>query len=473
MVQKKEKTSSIIQLLEVYKEFDDKVVLDNVDLDITKGEFVTLLGPSGSGKTTILRLIAGFEKPTRGEIKFNGLDIKDLPPYKRDLSTIFQDYALFPHLNVEGNIKFGLPLKRVPKETINPRYEKILAKKQAKWSALAQKKMDELDKLQDKYMKEMETLKENTITYRRRQKWLDKSDFNYSYWENYVQQQTEAFENKFLKRKLTREEMNEQVKEIVKLVGLEGNEKKAISELSGGMRQRVALARSLIIEPSILLLDEPLSALDAKIRQKMQVLLRSIQQKLGLTFIFVTHDQNEALELSDKVAIMRGGRIEQYDTPKAIYDYPINKWVASFVGDSNIYDGVFNQEDCTVDIMGKNFKTIHEEDEFKDKQEVDALIRPEDVDIIAVDLEEEAAEKAKKASKKTTKEKLRGTVEHLSYRGSYYYLRVKLNNGYHIYVETSKKFEVGDLVDISWTIDSIHLMNKDSKWDYGTNEFKN
>ncbi|WP_338822792.1 ABC transporter ATP-binding protein [Mycoplasmopsis felifaucium] len=471
MIQKKEKNSSIIELKEVFKEFDGKVVLDNVDLHIAKGEFVTLLGPSGSGKTTILRLIGGFDKPTRGEIKFNGLDIKDLAPHKRDLSTIFQDYALFPNLNVEGNIKFGMPLKRVPKEVINPKYEKMLVEKQKQWAATANKKMLELDKLQEQYIKEMETLKPNTITYRRRQKWLDRSDFNYSYWENYVQQQTEAFENKFLKRRLTKDEINEQVKEIVKLVGLEGNEKKAITELSGGMRQRVALARSLIIEPSILLLDEPLSALDAKIRQKMQVLLRSLQQKLGLTFIFVTHDQNEALELSDRIAIMRGGRIEQYDTPKAIYDYPINKWVASFIGDSNIYNGVFHKEDCTVDILGKNFKTVHEEDEFADMQEVDALIRPEDVDIIAVDLEEEKTKKA--PTKKSTKEKLRGTITDLSYRGSYYYLKVKLDAHQHIFVETSKKFELGDLVDISWTIDSIHLMNKDSKWDYETNEFKN
>ncbi|AEI89842.1 ABC transporter ATP-binding protein [Mycoplasmopsis bovis] len=470
MIQKKEKLPYIIKLKEVVKEFDGKIVLDNIELNIKKGDFVTLLGPSGSGKTTILRLIAGFEKTTRGEIQFNGLDIKDLPPHKRDLSTIFQDYALFPHLNVEGNIKFGLPLKRVPKETINPRYERILAEKKIKWTELAQKKMQELDELQDKYIEEMETLKPNTITYRRRQKWLDRSDFNYSYWENYVQQQTESFENKFLKRKLTKNEIDQLVKDFVKLVGLEGNEKKSISELSGGMRQRVALARSLIIKPSILLLDEPLSALDAKIRQKMQVLLRSLQQKLGLTFIFVTHDQDEALELSDMVAVMRGGRIEQYDSPKNIYDYPVNKWVASFIGDSNIFNGTFNKEDCTVDLLGKTFKTVHDEDEFNDEQEVDVLIRPEDIDIILVD-EDEEVEKSKESKK--TKEKLRGSIQDIAYRGSYYYLKVKLNMGEYIYVETAKKFELNDVVDISWTIDSIHLMNKDSKWDYSSNEFRN
>ncbi|VEU75444.1 ABC-type maltose/maltodextrin transporter ATP-binding protein MalK [Mycoplasmopsis maculosa] len=458
----KNKEQHIIELKEIVKEFDNKIVLDNVDLKINKGDFVTLLGPSGSGKTTILRLIAGFEKPTRGEILFEGLDIKDLPPHKRDLSTIFQDYALFPHLNVEGNIKFAMPLKRIPRETVNEKYEKLLKVKQAEWSKIAQSKIANLQKLQAKYEEDMSKLKENTFSYRRIQKWLDKSDFNYSYWENYVQQQTESFENRYLKRRLTKEEINREVSEIVKLVGLEGNEKRAISELSGGMKQRVALARSLIIEPSILLLDEPLSALDAKIRQKMQVLLRTVQKKLGLTFIFVTHDQDEALELSDKVAVMRGGKIEQYDTPKAIYDYPVNKWVASFVGDSNIYNGIFHSEDATVSFLGNKFKTIHNEDDFKDKQEVDVLIRPEDIDIIS---------DADSTSKATNR--LKGNVVDIAYRGSYYYLKIILNNNDTIYVETSKKFELGETVQISWTIDSVHLMEKDSKWDYSTNEFKN
>ncbi|MBZ4195321.1 ABC transporter ATP-binding protein [Mycoplasma tauri] len=469
MIQKKEKNNDIIELIDIVKEFDGKKVLDNVNLNIAKGNFVTLLGPSGSGKTTILRLIAGFEKATRGEIKFNGLDIKDLPPYKRDLSTIFQDYALFNHLDVEGNIKFGLPLKRVPKDVINPKFENILIQKQKKWQELANKEMEKLDKLQDQYIDEMQNLKPNTISYKKRQKWLDKSDFNYSYWENYVSLQTEKFENKYLKRKLTKYEINNLVKEYVKLVGLEGSEKKAINELSGGMRQRVALARSLIIEPSILLLDEPLSALDAKIRQKMQVLLRTLQQQLGLTFIFVTHDQDEALELSDMVAIMRDGKIEQYDTPKNIYDYPVNKWVASFIGDSNIYNGIFNAKDCTVEFFGKKFKTVHDEDEFKDLQEVDVLIRPEDIDIMIVD--EETNKKVKIGKK--SKEKLRGSITDIAYRGSYYYLKVLLDNRAIIYVETAKKFDIGDIVDLSWTIDSIHIMNKDKKWDYKSDEFKN
>lgn len=458
---KKNKAQYIIELKDVVKEFDNRNVLDKVNLDITQGEFVTLLGPSGSGKTTILRLIAGFERLTRGEIKFYGIDIKDLPPHKRDLSTIFQDYALFPHLNVEGNIKYGLALKRYPKETINPNYEKTLVLKIKKWEKKAQEEMHKLDKIQTQYENEMKKLKSNSIPYRRRQKWLDKSDFNYSYWENYVIQQTERFENKYLTRRITKEEMHKEFLKIIELVGLQGSEKKKISELSGGMKQRVALARSLVIEPEILLLDEPLSALDAKIRQKMQVLLKNLQQKLKKTFIFVTHDQDEALELSDRIAIMRAGRIEQYDTPKQIYDYPINKWVASFIGDSNIYNGKYLGK-SKVNIFNQlEFSTIHTDADFEPNTEVDVLIRPEDIDIESI------------TKSSNDRETLKAKILEMSYRGSYYYIKLELPSKDLIYVETAKKFEVGETVNLSWTIDSIHLMNKDSNWDYQSNEFKN
>ncbi|QBF34439.1 ABC transporter ATP-binding protein [Mycoplasmopsis phocirhinis] len=457
-MEKNQNIRNVIELKEVVKEFDDKVVLEKINLDIKKGEFVTLLGPSGSGKTTILRLIAGFEWATRGEIKFNGRDIKDLPAHKRDLSTIFQDYALFPHLNVEGNIKYGLTLKRVPKESINPKHLELLETKKREWEKKAAHEMAKLDKLQEQYESEMDKFKPNSLQFKKRQKWLDDSDFNYSYWENYVEMKIESFEKQYLTRKISKDEMKADIAKIVELVGLKGSENKAISELSGGMKQRVALARSLVIEPSILLLDEPLSALDAKIREKMQKLLRSIQQKLGITFIFVTHDQDEALELSDRIAIMRDGVIEQYDTPKQIYDYPVNKWVANFVGSSNIYNGVF-KKDGTVEFMGHNFATIHNENEFQLNQEVDVLIRPEDVDIASL---EEA----------TTPNQILGRIIELTYRGSYFYLKVKFMNGYHIYVETAKKFNLNETVSISWTIDSIHLMAKDKKWDYESDEFK-
>ncbi|QSF13973.1 ABC transporter ATP-binding protein [Mycoplasma sp. Mirounga ES2805-ORL] len=431
---------NIIELKEVVKEYDGHTVLENIDLKIKKGEFVTLLGPSGSGKTTILRLIAGFERLTRGEIMFDGVDIKDLPPHKRDLSTIFQDYALFPHLTVEGNIKYGLGLKRIPKEEMDPKHVKLLKEKQKKWQKEADNAFKKLDKIQKEYEKEIEENKKNKRKARKIQKWLDKSDFTYSWWENYVNLQTEKFENKYLNRKLTKQEQNQAVKEILELVGLTGHEKKSINELSGGMKQRVALARSLVIEPGILLLDEPLSALDAKIRQKMQVLIKNIQQKLGLTFIFVTHDQDEALEISDRIAVMRGGKIEQYDTPKTIYDYPVNKYVAQFIGDSNLYDGKF-LGDSIVEFNGYKFKTIHTN--FIKGEEVDVLIRPEDLDI------------------STKKGKLKGRVLKSVYRGSYYFIDIKINDNFMIHVETIKDLKEGEEIFLDWTLDSIHLMKKD------------
>ncbi|TDV23296.1 spermidine/putrescine transport system ATP-binding protein [Mycoplasmopsis mustelae] len=454
---KKDK-QNIIQLREVVKEFDDKTVLHKINLEIKRGEFVTLLGPSGSGKTTILRLIGGFEWATRGEILFNGHDIKDLSPHKRNVSTIFQDYALFPHLNVEGNISYGLKLKRVNKQEVNEKYIHLLEHKIKKWTQKAEQKMQQLDQIQEQYIQELKTITPGTYQYKKRQNWLDDSDFKYSYWENYVRQNTEAFQNRYFKRKMTSQEMREKIQKIIDLVGLKGNETKTITELSGGMKQRVALARSLVIEPEILLLDEPLSALDAKIRKKMQVLLRSVQQELGLTFIFVTHDQDEALELSDRIAVMRDGIIEQYDTPKNIYDYPVNIWVAKFVGDSNIYDAKFTANGY-VKLLGKEFKTIHELNEFSANETLDALIRPEDIDITN--------------NPTSLNGKIVGWVKETSYRGSYYYLEIQTEDEETIYVETSKKFDLDEKVFLSWTIDSIHLMKKDPKWDYTSNVFKN
>ncbi|UUM20063.1 MULTISPECIES: ABC transporter ATP-binding protein [unclassified Mycoplasma] len=450
------KSDNIVELIDVVKEYDEKTVLQEVNLKIKKGEFVTLLGPSGSGKTTILRLLGGFEWATRGEVKFNGLDIKDLPPHKRNLSTIFQDYALFPHLNVWGNVAFGLKLKKVPKETINEKYIELLKQKTQKWTKIAQEKMQKLDQLQLEYEHELETLILGTKKWKKIQDWLDDSDFTYSYWESYVQQKRLNFENKYFKRKMTRQELENKISKILEVVGLKGNEEKAISQLSGGMKQRVALARSLVLEPEILLLDEPLSALDAKIRQKMQVLLRSIQRELGITFVFVTHDQDEALELSDRVAVMRDGRIEQYDTPKIIYDYPANIWVAKFIGDSNVFDANFVDED-KVSVLGKVFKTIHKKRDFKEEQTLDALIRPEDINITL--------------ETKNPKDKIIGKISHITYRGSYYYITVETKEKNKIYVETADKFEQGQTVYLSWTIDSIHLMKKDSKWDYNRNDF--
>ncbi|AZZ65736.1 ABC transporter ATP-binding protein [Metamycoplasma phocicerebrale] len=436
--------SPIIELVDVVKEFEDKTVLDNVNLSIKKGEFITLLGPSGSGKTTILRIIGGFEWVTRGEVKLHGKDIKDLSPHKRDVSTIFQDYALFPHLNVENNIKYGLRLRRIPKTNIPKSFESKLNTQKKKWEKYAIQKMKNLDKEFELYEKELNTNSQLSQKKKNKyQKWIDDMDFTYSYWENYVDLKTEAYEKRYLTRRINNDEMDAEVKKIMGLVGLSGNEKKNVNFLSGGMKQRVALARSLVIEPEILLLDEPLSALDAKIREKMQSLLRDIQQQLGLTFIFVTHDRNEALQLSDRIAVIRDGKVEQFTTPKELYDYPINKWVANFIGDSNFFDATFIK-DNKVKFLSKTFDTIHTE--FKPNESVDALIRPEDIVITRI----------------KSKAKLSGTIVKSTYGGSYYNYDINVKDKI-IHVETSSKHNVGKEVYLDWDIDSIHLMKKDKK----------
>ncbi|AWX69499.1 ABC transporter ATP-binding protein [[Mycoplasma] anseris] len=433
----------IIELVDVVKEFDDKLVLDNVNMQIEPGQFITLLGPSGSGKTTILRIIGGFEWVTRGEVKFFGKDIKDLAPHKRDVSTIFQDYALFPHLNVENNIKYGLRLKRIPKEKPSKLILNKLKTKQAKWTKIAQEKFKKLDLEIAEYQKIIDDPNSTEKEKEKYQEWIDDLDFEYSYWENYVDLKTSEYEKKYLTRPISNAEMNEKVKSIMQVVGLEGNEKKNVNFLSGGMKQRVALARSLVIEPKILLLDEPLSALDAKIREKMQRLLRDIQKNLNLTFIFVTHDRNEALQLSDKIAVIRDGKVEQFTTPKELYDYPVNKWVANFIGDSNFFKATF-VEPNKVRFLNKNFYTIH--DEFEPGEELDALIRPEDMYIAR--------------SKHTGK--LKGEIVKATYGGSYYYYEIKVKDQI-LFVETPSKHNEGKEVYLNWDDDAIHLMKKDKK----------
>ncbi|WP_341515379.1 ATP-binding cassette domain-containing protein [Mesomycoplasma ovipneumoniae] len=441
-MQKFHKSETIISLVDVDKEFGDKKVLNQINLDIKKGDFVTLLGPSGSGKTTILRLIGGFEWTTRGEIKFNGVDIKDVPAHKRDTATIFQDYALFPHLSVRGNIEFGLKLKRIKKsdseipQSIWKKFEDL----KQKWQAKQDKKIAELNNLQANLEKQLENPNLDNKTRKKLQDKLDDSDFKYSNWENYVFYKSVTFEKKYLTRKITKTEIDNEINDIIELVGLSGNENRAISELSGGMKQRVALARSLVIEPEIVLLDEPLSALDAKIRQKMQVFLKKIQQKLGLTFIFVTHDQDEALQLSDKIAVIRNGKIAQYDMPKKIYDYPANKWVANFIGDSNFFEAKFIGKN-KVEILGTQLYTIHTE--FNYGQKLDALIRPEDIDI---DLNSGY---------------FKGKVVQNIYKGSYYWLDIQVGSKI-IYVETNDFYDLNTEVYLKWDDDAIHLMEIES-----------
>ena len=257
----------IISLQGVSKVFDGNTVVDNFNLDITKGEFVTFLGPSGCGKTTTLRMIAGFEIPSEGKILLNGEDITKIPPYKRPINTVFQRYALFPHLDVYDNVAFGLKLKKIPYEKVNKKGETVT-----------------------KY------------------------------------------------RHFTRQEIDEKVMRALKIIDLEDLENRDISTLSGGQQQRVAIARAIVNEPEILLLDEPLGALDLKMRKEMQLELKDMHKKIGITFIYVTHDQEEALTMSDTIVVMKDGVIQQVGNPIDIYNEPVNAFVANFIGESNIYN---------------------------------------------------------------------------------------------------------------------------------------
>ena len=284
----------LIDLKGVSKEFDGTRVLCDIDLYVRKKEFVTLLGPSGCGKTTTLRIIGGFEYPTEGTVLFEGRDITDLPPYKRRVNTVFQKYALFPHLNVQDNIAFGLKIAKVPRDEIKKRVDRMLD-----------------------------------------------------------------------------------------LVNLSGYGKRSVDQLSGGQQQRIAIARALVNEPEVLLLDEPLGALDLKLRKEMQLELKSMQQRLGITFIYVTHDQEEALTMSDTVVVMRDGHILQIGDPKRIYDEPVNAFVADFIGESNILRGTMVRDEL-VHFSGNDFPCV--DSGFGENAPVDVVVRPEDIMLVGEDI---------------------------------------------------------------------------------------
>ena len=301
----------IIEIRNVNKSYSDKPVVKNLSLTIKRGEFVTLLGPSGCGKTTTLRMIAGFEQPTSGTILFDGVDITTLPPHKRNINTVFQKYALFPHLNVFGNIAFGLKMKLIPDG-------------------------------------------EPTV---------DKKG-------NRVQKM----------RHLTKAEISDKVNNALKMVDLEDYGHRAVNSLSGGQQQRVAIARALVNEPQVLLLDEPLGALDLKMRKDMQLELMQMHKQLGITFVYVTHDQEEALTMSDTIVVMKDGEIQQIDTPTKVYDEPANAFVADFIGESNILSGTMVKDFC-VDISGHQFECVDKG--FKYNEPIDVIIRPEDIRIVS------------------------------------------------------------------------------------------
>ena len=344
------KNRNIIELRNVTLSFDGEKILDSLDLSVRDGEFVTFLGRSGCGKTTTLRIIAGFLKPDEGDVFFDGERINDVPPYKRSVNTIFQRYALFPHLNVYENVAFGLRVSKTPKEKIDP-----------------------------------------------------------------------------------------MVKEMLKLVNLEGYEKRKVTNLSGGQQQRVAIARALVNRPKVLLLDEPLSALDAKLRKDMQVELRRIQRETGITFIFVTHDQEEALSMSDTVVVMENGKIQQIGAPVDIYNEPKNAFVADFIGESNIIDGVMNRDD-TVTFAGHTFTCVDEG--FEKNEPVDVVIRPEDVDVVSP---EEGM--------------VKGVITQATFKGDYYELIVDVK-GFKWMVQTTDAYFEDQTIGIVLDPDAIHVMHK-------------
>ena len=362
------KDEKIIQLVNVTKAFDETVAVENVSFYVRKGEFITFLGPSGCGKTTTLRMIAGFDIPTSGKILLNGQDITNLPPNKRPVNTVFQRYALFPHLNIYDNIAFGLKLKKVP------------------------------------------------VTYMN-----DKGD-------KYVKMQ-----------KLTRREIDEKVKNALSVVDLEGFEKRSVSTLSGGQQQRVAIARAIVNEPEILLLDEPLGALDLKMRKEMQIELKEMHRKLGITFIYVTHDQEEALTMSDTIVVMKDGRIQQIGTPTDIYNEPANAFVADFIGESNILNGTMAGK-LTVRFCNRNFRCV---DDFEKNEKVDVVVRPEDIRMTAPETG-----------------MLRGRVISVVFKGVHYEITAMVGRS-EMVIQSTEKREVGEEIGMDIAPDAIHIMKKE------------
>lgn len=340
----------IIDLKHITKKYDDNLVLDDINMYIRRNEFLTLLGPSGCGKTTLLRIIGGFEECTNGEVLFEGKNIADLPPYKRKINTVFQKYALFPHMNVEDNIAFGLQIKKMDKKLIN-----------------------------------------------------------------------------------------EKVKEMLALVNLTGYEKRSIDSLSGGQQQRIAIARALVNEPEVLLLDEPLGALDLKLRKGMQLELKRIQQKVGITFIFVTHDQEEALSMSDTIAVMKDGKVQQIGSPIDIYNEPKNAFVADFIGESNILQGTM-LKDYLVKFHDTEFECV--DFGFTENEPIDVVVRPEDILIVSAD-----------------KGMLTGVVEAVTFKGVHYEMSIR-SKGFLWTVHSTTMSQVGQEVGMVITPAEIHIMKR-------------
>jgi spermidine/putrescine transport system ATP-binding protein len=373
------KKKVIIRLENIVKSFDDEVVVDNISLDIYENEFVTLLGPSGCGKTTTLRMIGGFESPDSGSIIIDDKIINDLPPYARPINTVFQRYALFPHLNVINNVSFGL----------NNRSKEFLIN------------------------------------------FFDLKDTDPKLVKNVI-----------------KEKIKESALHALDLVGLNGYSNRYVDKMSGGQMQRVALARAIINKPRILLLDEPLSALDLKLRQSMQYELKDMQKKLGITFIFVTHDQEEAMTMSDRIVVMNKGLIIQEGSPKEIYNEPKNRYIATFVGESNIIPGVYTKKGI-VKFLNKEF-VCEDYSSFVKGEKVDVVIRPEDWDDYSI------------VKGEMEKAQLKGTVVESIFKGVHNELTVDVD-GTLLMANTYDSYNVGDTIGLHVDPYEIHLMKLDDR----------
>ena len=361
-------SKELIRLRNIRMAFDDEVVLNDLNLYINDKEFLTLLGPSGCGKTTTLRIIGGFTTPVSGDVLFDGVRINDVPPYRRQINTVFQKYALFPHLSVFENVAFGLRMPKVEEQ------------KDANGKVISRRKV-----------------------------------------------------------KLSEKEIQDRVMEMLETVSLKGFENRKPDALSGGQQQRVAIARALVNRPKVLLLDEPLGALDLKLRKDMQLELKKIQQQVGITFIYVTHDQEEALTMSDTIVVMDKGCIQQIGTPEDIYNEPKNAFVADFIGESNIIDGVMVR-DKLVKMYGREFPCL--DGGFAENEPVDVVIRPEDIDIVPME-----------------QGQLVGTVTSVTFKGMQYDIIVDFR-GFKWLIQTTDHSPVGARIGIKIDPDGIHIMKK-------------
>lgn len=408
----------IIELKNVSKIYDDETIaVDNFNLYVRKGEFITFLGPSGCGKSTTLRMIAGFEFPSKGSILLNGKDISNVPPNKRPINMVFQRYALFPHLDVYDNIAFGLRLKRIPQLKKDKDGNPIL-------------------KIDKKKIRELKS--EYHLISKKKHISEEEKSHKLEILEKQINYYKETPVNSYSYVKLSDKEIDIKVAKALKIVDLEALEDRNISTLSGGQQQRVAIARAIVNEPEILLLDEPLGALDLKMRKDMQIELKEMHEKLGITFIYVTHDQEEALTMSDTIVVMKDGVIQQIGTPKAIYDEPKNAFVADFIGESNIYNGTIIGSK-KVRFLDHNFDCL---DEFPVNEKIDVVVRPEDVEIVKGE------------------GMIKGVIDNKIFKGVNYQYTIMVGKN-ELLVKSINNYEVGSTVNMNIIPNGIHIMKKD------------